>query len=214
MMLPNAVPVISEQMNILKTSGLLDEASEFHVGINDNKVTGSVITESLIPPKANITFHGLQCRNECRTIQMLEQWLPGHDDWYVLYFHSKSASHLVLKEIDVRWRGCMNRNVLKNWSQCVAALDEGYDIAGCHYMAPPATPIGQRIMAGTFWWSKAPYLKTLTPIEERDRIKLSGIDSIESRFEAEVKIGNSPVEPKVKDFHPGWNPSLWQTCNP
>ena len=106
----------------------------------------------------------------------------------------------------------MERTVIHSWRQCVADLEGGYDVVGCHYMEPPETPPGQRIMAGNFWWSRATFLLTLPSIMKRDRIRLSGLDSAESRYEAEVILGNGPRLPRVKDYHPGWNPSKIATC--
>lgn len=205
--LPAAVNIVREQMDMAKASGLLNVAIEFHAGVNGGDE--SLATASLLlPHNAQIVMHGLQCKNECRTIRMLEGWLPGHEDWYVLYFHSKGATHPHGDGFTGTWRRCMMRHCVTNWRNCVAALDEWCDVAGVHYMEPPATPPGQRIMAGNFWWSKASYLMTLPSIMDRDRIKLSGIDSLESRYESEVWIGNGPIQPKVCDFHgPDWNPS-------
>lgn len=208
----NALNIVRGQMEELKRCGLLDAAAEFHVGINGG-LESLEVSRLVIPPKANMVLHGLQCRNECRTIRMIEEWLPGHDDWYVLYFHAKNSSHATDTGIGVPWRACMMRHCVTNWRKCVAALNEGYDVAGVHFMEPPATPPGQRIMAGNFFWSKASFLAMLPSIMARDRIKESGIDSIDSRFEAEVWIGNGPRSPHVKDFHgPLWNPSRTAEC--
>jgi len=212
--LPNAVDIVREQMDALKSSGLLDAASEFIVGINGGDESRD-LANLLIPPKAKVVMHGLQCRNECRTIRLIEEWLPGHEDWYVLSFHAKGCTHPAGDPMRTRWRGCMQRTVVTNWRQCVADLDSVFEAVGVHWMVPPATPPGQFIFAGNFWWAKASFLKTLPSIMERDRIKVSGIDSLESRYEAEVWIGNGPRPPKVKDYHgPMWNPSKIGTCQP
>lgn len=209
--LPAALNVIEAQMTALRSSGLSERASQIIVGINGGEES-KALAAAILPDNANLVFHGLQCHNECRTIRILEDWLPGHEDWYVLYHHSKGATHEPGHDFSARWRKCMQKHVITNWRLCVAALDEGYDAAGVHWMEPPATPVGQYIFAGTFWWAKAAYLKTLPSIMERDRIKVSGLDSAESRYEAEVWIGNGPVRPRVKDFHPNWNPSKIGTC--
>ena len=208
-----AVNIVHEQMDQLRQSGLLDAASEFHVGLNGG-LESLIVASVLIPPKAKVVLHGLQCHNENRTILMLEKWLPGHEDWYVLYFHAKNSSHLTDTGVGLPWRACMTRHCISNWRTCVAALDQGYDVASAHYMFPPATPPGQHIMAGNFWWAKASFLATLPSIMNRDRIRLSGIDASESRFEAEVWIGNGSRVPRIKDFHPNCNPSRVGTCVP
>lgn len=212
--LGNAVNIVRGQMEQAKESGLLDAAAEFHVGINGGDESREVASR-VLPQSAQIVMHGLQCKNECRTIRLLEEWLPGHEDWYVLYFHAKGATHPAGDGFTGTWRACMMRHCVQNWRQCVNDLDEGYEAVGVHWMVPPATPVGQHIFAGTFFFAKASFLATLPSIMERDRIKLSGIDSADSRYEAEVWIGNGPRLPKVKDYHgPGWNPSRIQTCIP
>lgn len=211
-LMENAVNIVRDQMAEARACGLLPEADEFYVGVNGGQESFQ-ICNLLFPFKTHITFHGLQCHNECRTLRMIEEWLPGHDDWYVLYWHSKGATKKPGDGFTTIWRNCMMKHCIMNWRQCVADLDAGYDAVGCHWMQPPATPPGQNIFAGTFWWAKASYLMTLPSIMERDRIKLSGLDSAESRYEAEVWIGNGPRLPKVKDYHgPGWNPSKIDTC--
>ena len=212
--MPHAEAVVRTQLTHLCTSGLLDAANEFWVGLNGGEET-SHLASSIFPRTARIVPHGLECHNECRTILMLEKWLPGHEDWYVLYFHAKGATHPPDHELSNRWRGCMMKQCVTNWRRCVVDLDAGYEAVGCHWMVPPATPPGQHIFAGTFFWAKVSYLLTLPSIMEPDRIKVSGLDSAESRYEAEVWIGNGPRLPKVKDYHgPNWNPGQIGTCSP
>jgi hypothetical protein len=220
-LLPSACAIVHEQMQVLTQGGLLGAASQFIVGINGGDESKEY-ADLLLPPKATRIMHGLQSKSECRTILALEQWLPGHEDWYVCYFHAKGATHPIeektpddIKYSRTRWRGCMMRNVIQNWTRCVSDLNSGFDAAGCHWMAPPFTPFGQHLFGGNFFWAKVSYLRTLPSIMERDRIKIqSGIDSAESRFEAEVWIGNGPRLPSVKDYHgPEWHPGMIRTCH-
>lgn len=211
-MLLNACQIIRGQMDAMRGTGLLDAASELIVGINGGKESDE-IANLILPAKAQRVLHGMQCRNECRTLVALEKWLPGHEDWYVLYLHAKGSTHPADHQFSRVWRNCMMNGVVTNWRTCVADLDAGNDAVGSHWMIPPATPPGQHIFAGNFWWARAAFLLTLPSILKRDRIKVSGLDSIESRYEAEVWLGNGPRVLRVKDYHgPGWNPSKMQTC--
>lgn len=204
-MLPLAPQVVAEQMALAKASGLLDTAHTMFVGINSGE--SMKVAESLFPTKAQFVYHGEQCRNECRTILLLEEWLKVSPGFNVLYFHSKGATH-GLNDPDhvlrMRWRHCMMRNLVRNWRQCVADLEAGYEAVGCHWMTGEKTPPGQSIFAGNFWWATSDFLRTLPSIMLRPRITESGLDSKESRYEAEVWIGNGPALPKVRDYHPGW----------
>lgn len=205
-----AVETIGEQMDDLCRSGLENAAAEIHVGVNGG-LESEHLARVMLPQNSEILMHGLQCRNEIRTLLALQEWLPGHDDWFVLYFHAKGSTKP--NPHNDTWRACMMRHCIRDWRTCVTDLANGCDAVGCHWMEPPATPAGQRIFAGTFWWAKASYLLTIPPITTRPRIKVSGIDSIESRYESEVFIGNGARKPKIKDYHgPDWNPSKIATC--
>lgn len=212
-LLPCAAEIISDQMQALKSSGLEDAAAEIHCGINGGDESIALAYEFL-PHKCTRTFHGLDSRSENLTLVMLEKWLSDHEDWLVLWFHSKGATHAPGDSFSGQWRNCMMRHLVHNWRQCVSDLESGYEAVGCHWMEPPATPATQFIFAGNFWWARVSFLRTLPSIFERERIKLSGIGSLESRYEAEVWIGNGPRPPKVKDYHgPGWNPGKVSTCS-
>jgi hypothetical protein len=208
-----AVDVVDVQMAQLKASGLADAASEIVVGINGGNESRDVAS-LIVPSKARLVMHGLQSHNENLTLVELEKWLPGHPDWYVLYFHAKgSTSDPSVLSMRTVWRECMMRNLVERWRRCVQDLDSGFESVGCHWMTPPATPHAQFIWAGNFWWARSNFLRTLPSITQRTRIQQSGIGHIDSRYESEVWIGNGPRRPIVKDYHgPSWDPSKTATC--
>lgn len=200
-MLPAATEIIDGQMRLMKSCGLLDAYDEFHIGINGGGES-SLISKILFPEKAKVSFHGTHCKNELRTILLLEEWVKTRPDWNVLYFHSKGATHPIGHDRSIRWRNCMMKHLVTNWRKCVSDLDSGKDSVGCHWAEPPKTPPGQFIWCGNFWWAKSDFLKTLPSLMLRQRIALSGLDSVESRFEAEVWLGNGKQLPKIMDYHP------------
>jgi len=211
-LLENAISIVREQVGSMKDSGVINAASEFHVGLNGGSESAT-LASLIFPQNTRIVLHGLQCRNECRTILMLEDWIPEHRDWLVLYLHSKGSTHQAGDGFNTRWRKCMMKGVVNNWRTCVADLGAGFEAVGSHWMEPPATPAGQFIFAGNFWWARAEFLATLPSIRTRSRITISGIDSIDSRYESEVWLGNGSRRPKIKDYHgPDWNPSKIGTC--
>lgn len=91
------------------------------------------------------------------------------------------------------------QDLVENWKQCVADL-ENHDIVCSHWMWNMADGT-QHIAAGNFWWATSNFLVKLPSFMIRDRIKVSGLDSVESRFEAEVILGNGP-RPNVKSYRP------------
>lgn len=211
---PVAFDIANEQMHALTSSGLADAAKEMIVGINGGRESLDV-ARIIMPSKARFVLHGLESKAENLTIVEIEKWLPGHGDWYVLYFHAKGCTHAPGPVLDQRtlWRRCMERHLVWNWKRCVNDLNVGFEIVGCHFMEPPATPPTQYIFAGNFWFAKASYLATLPSIYLRARIKESGIAAAESRYESEIWAMNGAYRPKLRDYHgPGWNPSKIATC--
>jgi hypothetical protein len=192
-------------MDTLKKSGLLDYASKFVVGINGGQESDE-LANLLLPPKAERILHGLDSRSENLTILEIEKWVKDNPDWNVLYFHAKGATHTdpdyAIKRAP--WRRCMMRNLVTAWQRCVNDLDRGYESVGCHWLTNMGSDRSQNYWGGNFWWAKSNFLRTLPPMTERYRIKLSGISSIESRYEAEVFLGTGPRLPHVKDYHPQW----------
>lgn len=210
--LNNAIEIVSEQMHALRSSGLESAASEIHIGMNAGS-EGAAFSE-LFPVKSKFVYHGTQCRNEVRTILMIEERMRTlNEESFCLYFHAKGCTHPPGDYLRTRWRQCMTKHLVTNWRKCVEDL-KLVESVGCHFMTTPQTPPGQSIWAGNFFFSRASYLKTLPSIMLRDRIKLSGVDSMESRFESEVWHFNGPRMPTIKDYHgPMWNPGKIGTCN-
>lgn len=205
-----ACRIVNEQMRVLQSSWLYAAADEFHAGINGGTESMGV-AKLFLPARAKQTFHGQKCRNECRTILMLEEWLKKKSDpWAVFYFHAKGSGHFggnsKNEVLTVEWLHCMMRHCVIGWKPCVDSLANGFDAAGAHWIPDAGPDKDQRIFAGNFWWSTSDYLKSLPSITERDRIRMSGIDSFESRYEAEVWIGNGPRKPVVRDMHKANSP--------
>lgn len=204
-LLPHAVSIVREQMTQLRASGLLASCDKFVVGINGDNESRE-IANLVIPSSAEIILHGLDSRNENSTIIALHEFAKGHPDYYILYFHSKGASREHQTDHIVNWKNCMMKHVIQNWWRCVADLDAGFESVGCHWLTNQADGT-QNIWGGNFWWTKASFLRMLPSMTLRDRIKKSGIKSIESRYESEVWIGYGPRLPKIKDYHSGWKPT-------
>lgn len=196
----NAFNVVSGQMDMLRTSGLLEHASHFVVGINGGEESQG-FADLAIPYTAKRVMHGLDSKAENLTIIEIEKWVPTHPDWNVLYFHAKGATHEPTSDYGkfcVRWRNCMMKHCVQRWPIAIQALEDN-DAAGCHWMTGMGSTKDQHFFAGTFFWATSNFLAKVPSMYNRERIKQSGIASIESRYEAEVWIGNGPM-PKVKDL--------------
>jgi hypothetical protein len=205
--LPAARPIVKEQMSVLKRSGLQYVASEIHIGVNGKKDNLSDYV-GLFPRGSKVVFHGDNCRTELRTLLMIEEWCYDHKgEANILYFHSKGATHVPgsIHEVTIStpWRNCMMHTCVEKWRFCVKDL-ESHEAVGCHWrsLRLPGSSEIQSYFAGTFWWCRASFFRTIPSFTTRERIKISGIDSIDSRYESEVHLGNGPRLPNVKNYYP------------
>lgn len=208
-LLPNALYIVHDQMRQLQDSGLLDACEEMTVGINGGPESESV-AKSVLPAKAKLVFHGLESRSENLTIVELEKWAARHPGWHILYFHSKGVTHppgTEHYEFLTKWRNGMMEDLVISWQRCVSDLVLN-DIA-CSLWLWGLCDGTQNIPAGNCLWVKSSFAAKLPSMYERARIKMSGISSVESRFEAEVYWGNGP-RPKVKQYRPYWTPWIQQ----
>lgn len=204
--LPSAIPIIREQMKALEDSGLLDAADQVQVGINgetEGQFPGKLVVPLFLLRKTKFTYHNQQCRNELRTILMMQDWAQTHPDWHALYFHAKGSSRPPGDSygdgMNKPWREGMMKDLVTNWRQCVSDL-ENHDIVCSHWMWNMADGT-QHIPAGNFLWVTSNFVAKLPSVYLRDRIKQDGIDALSSRYEAEVFWGNG-ARPKVKSYRP------------
>jgi hypothetical protein len=196
--MPGALAIISETMLAFQSSGLTDAASEMYCCFNGNE---QAIAKSLCPSKAQIIMHGMDSFAENLTLVEIEKWAKTHPDWYVFYGHAKGATHVPASDYAQfagRWRRCMLKKNVHEWRNAVNILGQGYDAVGCHFLHHMCDGT-QHYFAGNYWWANSNFLRNLPSIYARERIKVSGIASPESRYEAEVWIGNGGV-PYVKDL--------------
>jgi hypothetical protein len=204
-LLPGAFVVVSDQMKRLQDSGLADAASEIICGINGGDESREVAT-FLMPAKAKLVMHGLASKNENLTLVEVEKWVRANpEEAYVLYFHAKSSSHVFVNsyaDFDWKWKECLMHHCVDNWRDCVRDLG-AFETVGCHWLTGQGSDHSQHYYAGTIFWARASYLRTLPSIYQRERIKVSGIGHPDSRYEAEVWLGNGPRLPTIRDYHPG-----------
>jgi hypothetical protein len=199
----NALHIVSEQVHQMRESGLIDACDEMVVGVNGGRES-EVVARKILPDKARIVYHGLESKAENLTIVEIEKWAPSHPGWAILYLHCKGATHKPNTDyhgFSSNWRRGMMEDLVTNWRKCVSALEGGHDVACSHFMRGMGSDGSQNIAAGNFWWSTSNFVATLPSIYKRERIKVSGISSPESRFESEVWIGNGRM-PKVMEFRP------------
>lgn len=192
-----------QQMALLEHSGLRKAAQHLTIGINGLKTDALKLN---IPFEAKCLFHEPPARSELPTLYDLQQWLPGHEDWHVCYFHAKGITHANFEPY-IRWRNCMEASVIVNWRRCIADLDRGYETVGCHWIDRAKYPrdheekfdqtwnLGGHIWGGNFWWAKSGYLRSLPKLPSNSTCR--GED-----FIAEIWIGSNKYQPTALDYAP------------
>jgi len=199
-----ALAIVDQQMRVMNASGLTYAAKEIVIGINGGEES-KIYADLLLPQSARKVYHGLESHAENLTIVEIEKWLPAHPGWNVLYFHAKGCTHAAGdpygEGVSGPWRDTMTSLLVLGWRQCVADLGAGYESVGCHFLRGQCDGT-QHIWAGNFFWATSDFLRTLPSIYARERIKVSGIAAAESRYEAEVWIGNGHRCPTVREYLP------------
>lgn len=202
-----ATEVFQQQMGFFKSTGLADASNHTTIGINGIPEDAANLS-GILPKLQNIEvrYHGKDARSEIPTLKRLQQWLPGHADWYVCYWHAKGITHPHYEPY-IRWRRCMEHCVIKRWQRCMHDLERGHDSVGAHWLDRtkyprdheeqfnPSWNLGGHIWGGNFWWAKAQYLLTLPELPSNSSCR--GED-----FAAEIWIGSAKGQPKVIDYAP------------
>ena len=117
--------------------------------------------------------------------------MPG--EFAVLYAHTKGAYDTNPR--NAAWRRSMTRYVVSGWRDCAGVLEDGSDVAGCHWLSreenhdPPDFLWPVSHFAGNFWCARASYLRQLPPVKT------------DNRWQCEEWIGTG--SPRVTDLLPG-----------
>ena len=191
-----AISIMYEQMEALKNSGLAEAAEEIHIGVNGDDGQG-LLAASLAPDESVVHVHGKDARSELPTFALIRHWIPCHQDWAVLYHHSKGVTK-PYEEFHHHHRRTMEAAVVWKWKRCVDDLERGYDAVGINLVDPKTRPVlPGRFFAGNFWWARADYLAQLRPIPDSCR----DYSNTEERCLAEGWVGNnSPRRPMMLDY--------------
>lgn len=201
---PGAIAIVQQAMTCLKVSGLEDAADEIWTCFNGSEEEATY-AKMLVPAKANIVMHGLNSFAENLTICKLHEWSKTHPHFYILYFHTKGATHDLdsgyAQTVSSPWREAMLGDLVINWRQCVEDLNMGADIVCSRWLWNMGSDLSQHIPAGNMLWVKAAFVASLPSMYLRERIKNDGIAAASSRYEAEVFWGNGRT-PAVRMYRP------------
>jgi len=177
---------VAEHLTALEVSGLGDALDYKAAGIVGAAGNCQAVLEALgggwqIAAQAD-------SGHEEVTLRELRGYAAGHDG-KVLYAHTKGAYRTTPSS--VLWRRQMTEHAVGMWKRCVAALDDGCDCAGPHWITPDRFDVPAPFFAGNFWWATCQFLRRLPVPRDTDR------------YAAEQWIGET-VTPEVLNLLPTW----------
>lgn len=169
----------SEHIDALNKSDLINNLETFQVGLVGSLENRRKVQKFMSENGLNVTICAQANRGyEQETIDKLHDF-SKENDGIVFYAHTKNASDA--NPLHVRWRKSMTFYCVINWRGCKKAIEDGFYLAGSHYIRDGSTYDGDRsnvktfqgIMAGNYWWTKLEYLR---PLEKPHRINRFGAE--------------------------------------
>jgi hypothetical protein len=160
---------MSEQMSRLSESGLLDIAKVVHMCSNGHPDNFLPAQEALAEYRQIMWYHTSNRTDlwEYPTLDLLRRNCVAadeSDDFNVLYFHLKGLSRLGDQRV-TDWRNFMEYHMIDRWQDCVAKLNEGFDLVGTNMIEQPWLH-----SSGNFWWSHSGYIKKLQPLTSPEKL--------------------------------------------
>lgn len=176
---------IEEQMGLLQSTGLVDNAEVFlcttlplgMVNQKNNKTFDQMVIEYIKDHFPFVNVLDVRGRHEepnwfeGQTIKKLWDYCQTFDG-YVFYFHNKGMSsygtHIPGGLSD--WKRLMHYFNVEKWKDCIAKLDEGYDACGINLLKEEnlnqdTFTEEQKFLcnhfAGNFWWATAKHIRSL-----------------------------------------------------
>lgn len=164
--------IASQQLHLLSTSGLLNHTTKLNIGIVHSnvelliqflKVINTYDTDSNIrvfPDEPNLPS------DERRTGMFLKKFADeSNGDEKILYMHTKGASKKDTPfELSVNyWRQYLEFFNIVNWTDCIDALNKGYDSCGVMWTEATWNSIQKsgKHYAGSFYWIKSQIIKRI-----------------------------------------------------
>lgn len=105
---------------------------------------------------------------ECATIKQIITFAKLHDNYKILYLHTKGVSHektIYLKHIE-SWTNFMLYCLVDNGENCIKLLNK-YDTVGCNFRKDDG--VNKKHYSGNFWWATAAYIKKLKCMDFKEK---------------------------------------------
>ena len=199
--LHNDTSITLEQAELFEKTGLLDAADDVNMMLHYKEESFKWL-EDRWENCENIAYHlfdeWYQPWYEYTSCFHIQELCNASDEeFYILYTHAKG--NFTRTYGNINWRKYMQYWFVEKWKDCVAKLDEGYDLVGAGFLNNPPYPY----FAGNFFWARASYIRRcqkLIPPNEVD-FKPQFKEQPHLRYDLECWQGSG--QPKWFDFHPG-----------
>lgn len=215
----HGLTIALQQLHLLSTSGLLNNATRLNVGIvySDVKLKDSFVKTLKIYDihnNINILFEhkGLNCDERVTGIHIKHFADNSNGNEKVLYIHTKGASrHDTKHETAINyWRQYLEYFNILNWRDCVDALNKNYDSCGVLWVRGDWKTIGKSgsHYSGSFYWVKSNLIKKI-PLEHFSDKSMYGryaMEALPSVVDHKAlclhKLDSSIVNPYHDVIHP------------
>lgn len=198
--LPGWQELVDEKIGLMKASGLWEACAEIHLLMHySSEPFQQWATQFVNDARVKLIYFTNSCRplGECYSNRYIWQdcWNEP-DDFYLFRFHTKGLYQRVFPHWPVaeKWNEYYDYWNIEQWADCVAALADGYDLAGANWH-PPAH------FSGNIWWAQSTYIKTLPilPLPHLCNFTKQIAFAYSNRHDAESWVGLA--NPTVKEFH-------------
>lgn len=168
----HGLTIALQQLHLLSTSGLLDNATRLNLGIvySDVKLKNNFVNALKvydIRKNINILFEhtDLNCDERITGAHIKNFADSSKGDEKILYFHTKGASrHNTKHETAINyWRQYLEYFNIINWKDCVDVLNKDYDSCGVLWMHGDWQSIKKSgsHYSGSFYWIKSNLVKRI-----------------------------------------------------
>lgn len=169
--LPGGKEILQEQLNLLKSSGLIYIA-DIYIHCNYSMYNYIWAIEEY-KSYTNIRFVNFDAEpKDYETVALMHLHSVCNmqkENTPVLYLHAKGVTrieHPNIPDINANtraWRHCLQYFCIEIWGECIEKLLEGYDCVGAGWDVEPF-----KHFAGNIWWASSNYIKRL-PIWKRPK---------------------------------------------
>jgi hypothetical protein len=198
-----------EQTELLEKTGLFD-ASEVNMMLHYEEEPFDWLKERW-SDKSNVKYKVFDKSykewyeyTSCLEIQ--KDCEQAEEEFYLLYIHHKGSFTRTLGNI--YWRHYMQYFNIEKWRECVAKLDEGYDMCGAAW--PKEINEGDMpYYPGNFFWAKSSYINRCTKLKVPTENNFQPQFPKQPHLRFDLEIWHGTGKPKAFDMDPNSFDRCW-----